>query len=153
MLPSNAGGDVVKAYLLSRRGAPLSVALLSAVLDRVAVSAVLRIPAVASCFSAVVAVSATMCMLEPVLPLFLSARLGLGPARIGFVFGISALVSSVLHPLFGRLADRSGGRRLTIIGLVLVACGLPWLSRAWSYPSARPAGWTSLARFGKLYRG
>src|SRR5436190_106399 len=82
------------------------------------------------------AVSATMCMLDPVLPLFLSARLGLGPARIGFVFGISALVSSVLHPLFGRLADRSSGRRLTIIGLVLVACGLPWLSRAWSYPSA-----------------
>jgi glycosyltransferase 2 family protein len=36
VLPSNAGGDVVKAYLLSRRGAPLSVALLSAVLDRVA---------------------------------------------------------------------------------------------------------------------
>ena len=107
-----------------------------AALDRVPASAVLRIPAVAACFSAVVAVSATICMLEPVLPLFLSARLGLGPARIGFVFGISALVSSMLHPLFGRLADRSGGRRLTIIGLVLVACGLPWLSRAWSYPSA-----------------
>jgi MFS family permease len=107
-----------------------------AVHDRVPMAAVLRIPAVASCFAAVVAVSATICMLEPVLPLFLSTRLGLGPARIGFVFGISALVSSVLHPLFGQLADRSGGRRLTIIGLVLVACVLPLLSRAWSYPSA-----------------
>jgi DHA1 family solute carrier family 18 vesicular amine transporter 1/2 len=107
-----------------------------AVRDRVPMAAVLRIPAVASCFAAVVAVSATICMLEPVLPLFLSARLGLGPARIGIVFGISALASSVLHPLFGRLADRSGGRRLTIIGLVLVACVLPLLSRAWSYPSA-----------------
>jgi DHA1 family solute carrier family 18 vesicular amine transporter 1/2 len=107
-----------------------------AVHDPVPMAAVLRIPAVASCFAAVVAVSATICMLEPVLPLFLSTRLGLGPARIGFVFGISALASSVLHPLFGRLADRSGGRRLTIIGLVLVACVLPSLSLAWSYPSA-----------------
>jgi len=104
--------------------------------DRVPTAAVLRIPAVASCFTAVVAVSATICMLEPVLPLFLSGRLGLGPARVGFVFGISALASSVLHPVFGRLADRSGGRRLTIIGLVLMACVLPLLSRAWSYPSA-----------------
>ena len=107
-----------------------------AVLNRVPMAAVMRIPAVASCFVAVVAVSATICMLEPVLPLFLSNRLGLGPARIGFVFGMSAVVSAVLHPFFGRLADRSGGRRLTIIGLVLIALVLPLLSRAWSYPSA-----------------
>jgi MFS family permease len=106
------------------------------VLNRVPMAAVMRIPAVASCFAAVVAVSATICMLEPVLPLFLSTRLGLGPARIGFVFGTSAVVSAVLHPFFGRLADRSGGRRLTIIGLVLIALVLPLLSRAWSYPSA-----------------
>jgi MFS family permease len=107
-----------------------------AVLGRVPMVAVLRIPAVASCFAAVVAASATISMLEPVLPLFLSARLGLGPTRIGFVFGISAVVSSMLHPIFGQLADRSGGRRLTMIGLVLVACVLPLLSRAWSYQSA-----------------
>ena len=75
-------------------------------------------------------------MLEPVLPLFLSSRLGLGPARIGLVFGIGAVVSSVLHPIVGRLADRWGARRLTLIGLGLVACTLPLLSRAWSYPSA-----------------
>jgi MFS family permease len=42
----------------------------------------------------------------------------------------------VLHPLFGQLADRWGGRRLTFVGLVFVACVLPALSRAWSYPSA-----------------
>jgi len=105
-------------------------------LHRVPVAAMLRVPAVASCVAAVVAVSATLSMLEPVLPLFLSTRLGLGPARVGFVFGIGAVVSSVLHPIFGRLADRWGGRRLTLIGLVLVACTLLLLSRAWSYPSA-----------------
>ena len=105
-------------------------------LDRVPVAVLLRMPAVASCAAAVVAVSATISMLEPVLPLFLSSRLGLGPARIGLAFGIGAVVSSVLHPIFGRLADRWSARRLTLIGLGLVACTLPLLSRAWSYPSA-----------------
>ncbi len=104
--------------------------------DGVPIAALLRMPAVASCAVAVVAVSATISMLEPVLPLFLSSRLGLGPARIGLLFGIAAVVSSVLHPIFGRLADRWGARRLTLIGLGLVACTLPLLSRAWSYPSA-----------------
>jgi MFS family permease len=71
-----------------------------------------------------------------VLPLFLFSRLGIGPARIGLVFGVGAVVSTIVHPIYGRLADRWGGRRLTMIGLVLVACVLPVLSRAWSYESA-----------------
>ena len=104
--------------------------------ERVPVAALLRVPAFASCAVAVVAVSATGSMLEPVLPLFFATRLGLGPARIGLVFGIGAVVSAVLHPIVGRLADRWGARRLTMIGLGLVAPALLLLSRAWSYPSA-----------------
>ncbi|HEX3703191.1 MAG TPA: MFS transporter [Vicinamibacterales bacterium] len=102
----------------------------------VAIVDVLRDPAVAACAAAVVAASATISMLEPVLPLFLSATLGIGPARIGLIFGLGAVVSTVLHPIYGRLVDRWGGRRLTMIGLVLVACTLPILSRTWSYESA-----------------
>ena len=33
--------------------------------------------------------SATISMLEPVLPLFLDRQLGLGPARIGLLFGVA----------------------------------------------------------------
>ena len=102
----------------------------------VAVVQVLRDPAVAACAAAVIAASATISMLEPVLPLFLSATLGIGPARIGLIFGLGAVISTVLHPIYGRLVDRWGGRRLTMIGLVLVACTLPILSRTWSYESA-----------------
>jgi MFS transporter, DHA1 family, solute carrier family 18 (vesicular amine transporter), member 1/2 len=102
----------------------------------VAILQVLGDPAVAACAAAVVAASATISMLEPVLPLFLSATLGIGPARIGLIFGLGAVVSTVLHPIYGRLVDRWGGRRLTMIGLVLVACTLPILSRTWSYESA-----------------
>ena len=73
--------------------------------------AVVRVPAVAVCAAAVVAASASIAMLAPVLPVYLSSRVGLGPARIGLVFGIAAVASSALHPFYGRLTDRFGGRR------------------------------------------
>jgi len=100
------------------------------------VATVLRSPAVAVCTAAVVAASATISMLEPVLPLYLAATLGLGPARIGLLFGIGAVASTVMHPVYGSMVNRVGSRRLMMIGLVLVACLLPLLSLATSYRSA-----------------
>jgi len=102
--------------------------------EPVPIGVVLRSPPVAVCTLAVIAASATMSMLEPVLPLFLAATLGIGPARIGLLFGSGALASFILHPIYGRLTDRWGGRRLMMIGLLLVACALPLLSVTWSYP-------------------
>jgi MFS transporter, DHA1 family, solute carrier family 18 (vesicular amine transporter), member 1/2 len=104
--------------------------------EAAAIATVLRDPAVAACAAGVVAAAATISMLEPVLPLFLSSTLGMGPARIGLVFGIGAVVATMAHPICGRLVNRWGGRRLTAIGLVLVACVLPVLSLAWSSESA-----------------
>jgi DHA1 family solute carrier family 18 vesicular amine transporter 1/2 len=104
--------------------------------ERVPIGVVLRSRSVAVCAAVVVAVSATVSMLEPVVPLFLTATLGLGPARIGMVFGSGAVASTILHPIYGRLADRWGGRPLMIGGLLLVACTLPLLRFVWSYPSA-----------------
>lgn len=104
--------------------------------EMVPIRTVLRIPAVAACAAAVIAAAATISMLEPVLPLFLSLTLGIGPARVGLLFGIGAVASTMLHPIYGRLVNRFGGRRLTMIGLALVACNLPLLSHAWSYQSA-----------------
>src|SRR6185295_2285234 len=69
----------------------------------VPLGALLRLPAVAACSVAVVAASSTLSMLEPVLALHLGS-LGIGPARIGLLFGIAALMNAVLHPLFGRMA-------------------------------------------------
>jgi predicted MFS family arabinose efflux permease len=104
--------------------------------EPVPIGVVLRSRSVAVCAAVVVAVSATVSMLEPVVPLFLTARLGLGPARIGMVFGSGAVVSTILHPIYGRLADRWGGRPMMIAGLLFVACTLPLLRLIWSYPSA-----------------
>ncbi len=104
--------------------------------ERVPVSVVVRVPAIASCAAAVVAISATISMFEPVMPLFLWTKLGLGPGKIGTVFGVAAVFSMMLHPIYGRVSDRVGGLRLMLLGFVLTACMLPLVSRAWSYPSA-----------------
>ena len=104
--------------------------------ERVPIRAVLRSPPVRICAMVVVAISATLTMEEPVLPLFLNARFGIGPGRIGLLFACAAVASSVLHPIYGRLADRWGGRRMMLAGLPLVAGALPLINLAWNYPSA-----------------
>jgi multidrug resistance protein len=104
--------------------------------EAVPILTVLRVPAVAACAAAVTAAAATIAMLEPVLPLHLSASLRIGPARIGLLFGSGAVVSTVLHPIYGILVNRVGSRRMTVIALVLLACVLPLLSLAWNYQSA-----------------
>lgn len=103
--------------------------------EPVPILAVVRVPAVAACAAAVATVAATLSMLEPVVSLQLQ-MLSVNPGRIGLVFGAAAAVSASVHPLYGRLADRWGARRLTLWGLGLSACGLPIVSRAWNFESA-----------------
>lgn len=103
--------------------------------DIVPIAMVVRVPAIAACALAVVTISATLSMLEPVLALHLNV-LGVNPGRIGMIYGIAAVVTTACHPLSGRLADRWGARQVTMLGLVLSACMLPFLGHAWSFPSA-----------------
>ncbi|MGE5243399.1 MAG: MFS transporter [Betaproteobacteria bacterium] len=103
--------------------------------DRVPFRIVLRTPAVAACTAAVAMASATISMLEPVMALHLEGDLGIGPARLGVLFGIAAVAMAALNPIYGRLADRFGARRLTMIGLLLAGTMLPALGRMWSFES------------------
>ena len=96
----------------------------------------LRVRAVAICALTVVVGASTAAMLEPAVSLWLSSDLNLNPSRVGVVFGVAAVAATALHPVFGRLADRWGGRRLTMIGLVVTALMMPLLSRAWNFESA-----------------
>jgi multidrug resistance protein len=89
---------------------------------------VLRVRAIAVCALIVVAGAATGAMLEPVIPILLESRVGLGPASIGTLFGMAGLASSAMHPLYGRLSDRWGGRRLMLSGLLGFALMLPALN-------------------------
>ncbi len=92
--------------------------------------------AVAVCSLAVVVGGGTIAMLEPVLSLFLSSELALTPSRIGLVFGAGAVVAAFLHPLFGRVSDRTGGRTLTLLGLAAIGAMLPLLPLSTSFLSA-----------------
>ncbi len=102
----------------------------------VSVRLVMRDRDVLACAIVVAVASGTLAMLEPVVALWLAASIDLGPARIGLVFGIAAVASMVLHPLYGRFADRWGGGLVAMIGLVCTAAAMPFLSLAWSFPSA-----------------
>ena len=59
-----------------------------------------------------------MAMLEPVLPLLFEARLGLGPAADRNAVRRGGARLEPVHPIYGRLSDRWGGRRLMLVGLV-----------------------------------
>lgn len=104
--------------------------------ERVPFGTLVRHPAVAACALAVVTVSATFSMFEPVLALFLGTSLALSPARVGLVFGLAAVASASLHPLYGRLADRFGGGRLMVAGTVSASAMMPLLGRAETFGEA-----------------
>ena len=97
---------------------------------------VLRSPLVAVCAAYVVVIAATLAMLEPVLPLFFSRRLGLSPAQIGLLFGTAAVALIVMPIVYGPLVGRWGSRRLVRLGLVLTAAWLPMLAMAVGLKSA-----------------
>jgi DHA1 family solute carrier family 18 vesicular amine transporter 1/2 len=52
------------------------------------------------------------------------------------LYGAAAIVTTSLHPLCGRLADRFGARRMTMFGRIGPACLIPVLGQAWSFQSA-----------------
>jgi DHA1 family solute carrier family 18 vesicular amine transporter 1/2 len=98
-------------------------------------AAAIRVPDIVTCVAVVVTAAGTIAMLEPVVVLHLE-RFGVHPGRVGILFGVAAVVTATLNPLFGRLADRSGAWRLMLLGLLLSALVLPILGRASSFGSA-----------------
>lgn len=96
----------------------------------------LRVRAVAICGLAVTLGGGTLAMLEPTMALFLADHIGLGPSRIGLVFGASAVTAAILHPIVGRIADRKGGRWLMHASLIAMTVMLPLLGFIDSFRSA-----------------
>jgi MFS family permease len=73
-------------------------------------------------------------MITPLLPIFLTAALGAGPAIVGFVEGLAEATASVLKLVSGRLADRGvpakglvvGGYALSNVGRPLIGLATGW---------------------------
>ena len=74
-------------------------------------------------------------MIYPLLPIFLTAVLGAGPAFLGVIEGVAAATSSLLNVAGGVIADRFGRRkRLVAWGYAIAAAGRPLIavaSSAW----------------------
>jgi len=74
-------------------------------------------------------------MITPLLPIFLTATLGAGPAIVGLVEGLAEATSSVLKLIAGRLADRGVDPKTLVLagyGLSNATRPLIGLAAAWS---------------------
>lgn len=100
------------------------------------IRSVVRVPGVAICGAIVVVAGATIATLELLWPLFLNQQLALGPSRIGLLFGAAAVAAAVMPFVYGPWTDRWGGRRLTLVGLVLTAVWMPLMATAASFQMA-----------------
>ncbi len=70
-------------------------------------------------------------MIYPLLPLFVTGALGMGPAFLGLVEGVAESTASVLKLAGGRLSDRLGKRRALVgWGYGIAALGRPLIAAA-----------------------
>jgi MFS family permease len=75
-------------------------------------------------------------MITPLLPLFLTATLGAGPAIVGLVEGIAEATASGLKFVAGRLADRGvPAKNLVLAGYGLANLARPLIGLAASWPA------------------
>jgi len=75
-------------------------------------------------------------MITPLLPVFLTATLGAGPAVVGLVEGVAEATASVLKLLAGRLVDRgAGAKRLVFAGYGLANLARPAIGLAALWPA------------------
>jgi EmrB/QacA subfamily drug resistance transporter len=92
-----------------------------------------RDPVLSASLAASALVSTVMMATLVVGPFYLSLTLGLGAALVGTVMSAGPLVAALAGIPAGRIADRFGAQRVTVIGLAAMAAGCLMLS---TLPSA-----------------
>ncbi|HEX8723619.1 MAG TPA: MFS transporter [Pyrinomonadaceae bacterium] len=90
--------------------------------------AVFRNPALSAGFAMSALVSTVLMATLVVGPFYLSRALGLDAALVGLVLSAGPLVAALGGVPAGRVVDRFGARRMTVVGLVWIACGASALS-------------------------
>jgi MFS transporter, DHA1 family, solute carrier family 18 (vesicular amine transporter), member 1/2 len=84
------------------------------------------------------AVSGSLALIEPLVPLELESRLGLSASAIGVVFGACLLGNMIAAPIAGRWSDRSGRIAPVAVGGAVLTASLPLIA-------VGPAAWVALA--------
>ncbi|MBN3864062.1 MFS transporter [Pseudomonas frederiksbergensis] len=90
--------------------------------------ALLREPGLSASLAMSTLVSTVMMATLVVGPFYLSGALGLGTALVGFALSVGPLVAALTGVPAGRLVDRFGSRRMTLVGLAAMALGAGALS-------------------------
>ena len=90
--------------------------------------AMFRDPMLSASLAMSALVSTVMMATLVVGPFYLSRALGLDAARVGLVLSVGPLVAALTGVPAGRIADRFGSRRVTLVGLVGIAAGSVLLS-------------------------
>ena len=90
--------------------------------------AMFRDPLLSASLAMSMLVSTVMMATLVVGPFYLSGALGLDAARVGLVLSVGPLVTALTAAPAGRIADRFGAQRMTIVGLIGMAAGCFLLS-------------------------
>lgn len=85
--------------------------------------AMFRDPALSASLAMSMLVSTVMMATLVVGPFYLSRTLGLEEALVGLVLSVGPLVAALTGVPAGRIADRFGAQRMTIVGLIGIAAG------------------------------
>jgi EmrB/QacA subfamily drug resistance transporter len=85
--------------------------------------AMFRDPALSASLAMSALVSTVMMVTLVVGPFYLSRALGLDAARVGLVLSVGPLVAALTGVPAGRIADRFGAQRVTLVGLIGIAAG------------------------------
>ncbi|MFD3471390.1 MFS transporter [Streptomyces sp. NPDC058682] len=88
----------------------------------------LRAPVIGAGLASSALVSTVMMTTLVVGPFYLARTLGLGQAPVGLVLSVGPLVAAVTGMPAGRLADRFGAQRTTLLGLLTMTAGSVALS-------------------------
>lgn len=86
------------------------------------------VPAARVAAGGLLLMAGTLAMIEPLLPLDMDRRLDLGPLGVGLVFAAGLAAHYAAMPLAGRWSDRRGRRGPLLLGTLLIAVGLPFLT-------------------------
>jgi MFS family permease len=86
-------------------------------------SAMFRDPVLSASLAMSAVVSTVMMATLVVGPFYLSGALGLEAALVGLVLSVGPLVTALTGVPAGRIADRFGAHRMTVVGLIGIAAG------------------------------
>jgi len=89
--------------------------------------AVLSCPGIALTLVVVIMGTVSLGLLEPLFPVFLQDKFGVGSTAIGLLFALTVLAYSISSPPVGKLSDRVGKKKPMAVGLAATAVVAPAL--------------------------